>query len=141
MLAADDRESQQHVKTAGGLLRCRREGRKRISVFAIPALGVIHRAVNLQATNILVAIGLRQGNPETGGTRGIGVGGNMHLIREFERARWCRSSRLRKSLAARMGGEHGNLFENVIRRAPASPLFPYKPIRSGFGRRGGRTSR
>src|SRR2546429_2475222 len=71
MLAADGRESQHHVKAGGGLLRRRREGRKRIAVFEIPSLDVTHGAVNMQAANVLVGIGLRQGNPKMGGTRGI----------------------------------------------------------------------
>src|SRR5437762_7100078 len=82
MLAADGRKSQHHVKAGGRLLRRRGKGRKGIAVFRIPALHVTHGALNAQATNVLVAIGLRQGNPKMGGTRGIRVSGNMHRSEE-----------------------------------------------------------
>jgi len=75
MFAAHGGESQQHVKAGCGLLLCRREGCEGISVFGIPALGVTHGAVNMQASNILVAIGLRQGNPEMGGPAGSALAG------------------------------------------------------------------
>jgi len=68
MFAAHGGESQQHVKAGCGLLLCRREGCEGISVFGIPAWSN-PRAVNMQASNILVAIGLRQGNPEMVGPR------------------------------------------------------------------------
>src|ERR1700694_300588 len=111
MLAADGRESQHHVKAGGGLLHCRREGRKRIAVFEFPALPVTHAALNAQAMNVLVAIGLRQGNPKMGGTRGIRVSGNMHQIREFERTRWNSISHFRSSSTARISGDHGHKSE------------------------------
>src|SRR5258708_10285645 len=70
MFAADSGELQQHVETDRGLLCCRREGCKDVPIFGISTLGITHRAANMQALNILVAIGLRQGNPEMGGTGG-----------------------------------------------------------------------
>src|SRR5437899_5634730 len=84
MFAAHSGEAQQHVETGRGLWRLRREGYKSVSVFGVATLGVTHRAINMQASNILVGIGLRQGNPEMGGTGGIRVGGNMHLIGKFK---------------------------------------------------------
>jgi hypothetical protein len=59
VLAARGRESHHHVKAGCGLLNCRRERRKYIPVFEFPALDVAHGAVNMQAANVLVAIGLR----------------------------------------------------------------------------------
>jgi len=112
MLAADGRESQHHVKASRGLLRRRREGRKRIAVFEIPALEVTHGAVNMQAANILVGVGLRQGNPKMGGTRGIRVSGNMHLIREFERTRWNSIYHFHSGSTARISGDHGEKSEH-----------------------------
>src|SRR5258708_32405138 len=107
MLAADGRESQHHVKAGGGLLRRRREGRKRIAVFEIPSLDVTHGAVNMQAANVLVGIGLRQGNPKMGGARGIWLGGNKQPMREWERTRWKSIGHFRSSSAARVSGAHG----------------------------------
>src|SRR5437773_12374955 len=89
MLAADGRKSQHHVKASGRLLRRRGKGRKGIAVFRIPALHVTHGALNAQATNVLVAIGLRQGNPKMGGTRGIRVSGRSEERRVGKECR-CR---------------------------------------------------
>ena len=78
----------------------------------IPSLDVTHGAVNMQAANVLVGIGLRQGNPKMGGTRGIGVGGNMHPIRECERTRWNSVGHFRSSAAARKSGDHSDKSEH-----------------------------
>ncbi len=115
VLAAYSRKAQNDIKAGGGLLRRRREGRKGICVFGIPALDVVHWAVDAQAPNVLEAIGLRQGNPETCGARGIRIGWNVYLIGEFKRARWRRCARLRGSPAACVDGNYGNERKNENR--------------------------
>jgi len=69
MLAADGRESQHHVKASRGLLR---RGAKAATHCRIRDLGpweVTHGAVNMQAANLLVGIGLRQRESKMGGPR------------------------------------------------------------------------
>src|SRR2546430_7025334 len=53
----------------------------------------------------ILGIGLRQGNPKMGGTRGIRVSGNMHLIREFERTRRNSIYHFRSGSTARISGD------------------------------------
>src|SRR5260370_24298220 len=96
MFAADGGESQQHVEAGGGLLCCRREGCKDVPIFGISTLGITHRAANMQALNILVAIGLRQGNPEMGGTGGVRAGGEQHLKWKIKTTRPESSRRVRR---------------------------------------------
>ena len=107
VLTPNGSESQHYVKSRNRLLHCRREGRKGIPVFGIVAPDVARGATDTQAANVLVAIGLWQWNPKMGWATGICISGNMHLIREFKRARGHRSARFRGSRMAPMDGNNG----------------------------------
>ncbi len=97
-------------------MHCGREGRKRILVFRVAALNVAHGAINVQPANVLVAIGLWQGNPKMSGASGICVSGNTDLICEFKRPRRRRFTRFGSSCAAAMDGNQGKRYETENQR-------------------------
>ena len=131
VLAPNRRKLQPHVKSSSGLLHCWREGRKRISVFGIVALDVTHKAINVQAANVLVVIGLRQGNPKMGGASGICVSGNMYLIGEFKRPRRRRLTRFSSRRGVSKYGNQGTIMKTRTSESAKRKRVMWRLLRGG----------
>ena len=87
VFVASGGETKSDVEAGSGLLRRGLKFGESVLVLGVAALRVGDGAIDVQAAHFLIAIGLRQGNPEANGSAWIFCRREMNLVGEFEGAR------------------------------------------------------
>jgi len=104
VLAACGQEANGNVKTGSGLLGSGLEHGEAVFVLRVVTLCVFHGTIDMQGTDILIAVRGRQREPKASIVRGILCGWEMNLIGEFEGSRGDFGRGIRLSYVRGIGG-------------------------------------